>query len=121
LLDTLGVTGSSPVAPISRKSSRTLEIRVPVCVGQCGRNARFARNFPRMIPEAPMSRPLSPPRYRLHKNSGQAIVTLPDGLGNRRDVSLENTAPRRVVLNMPGSSPNGRPPAAARCHPAVLI
>jgi integrase len=28
------------------------------------------------------------PVYRLHKQSGQAIVTLPDGLGNRRDVLL---------------------------------
>jgi integrase len=28
------------------------------------------------------------PSYRLHKQSGQAVVTLPDGLGNRRDVLL---------------------------------
>jgi integrase len=28
------------------------------------------------------------PSYRLHKQSGQAIVTLPDGLGGRRDVLL---------------------------------
>src|SRR5262249_42266572 len=28
------------------------------------------------------------PAYRLHKQSGQAVVTLPDGLGNRRDVLL---------------------------------
>lgn len=28
------------------------------------------------------------PRYRKHKQSGQAIVTLPDGLGGRRDVLL---------------------------------
>src|SRR5262249_12926131 len=28
------------------------------------------------------------PTYRFHKSSGQAIVTLPDGLGNRRDVLL---------------------------------
>jgi integrase len=28
------------------------------------------------------------PAYRLHKQSGQAIITLPDGLGNRRDVLL---------------------------------
>jgi hypothetical protein len=28
------------------------------------------------------------PTYRLHKQSGQAVVTLPDGLGNRRDVLL---------------------------------
>jgi hypothetical protein len=29
-----------------------------------------------------------PPSYRLHRQSGQAIVTLPDGLGGRRDVLL---------------------------------
>ena len=28
------------------------------------------------------------PQYRLHKQSGQAVVTLPDGLGKRRDVLL---------------------------------
>jgi hypothetical protein len=28
------------------------------------------------------------PAYRLHKQSGQAIVTLPDGLGGRRDFIL---------------------------------
>jgi integrase len=28
------------------------------------------------------------PAYRLHKQSGQTVVTLPDGLGNRRDVLL---------------------------------
>jgi integrase len=28
------------------------------------------------------------PSYRLHKQSGQAVVTLPDGFGNRRDVLL---------------------------------
>jgi integrase len=35
-----------------------------------------------------MSRSTSVPRYRLHKHSGRAVVTLPDGLGNRRDVWL---------------------------------
>jgi integrase len=35
-----------------------------------------------------MSRHRSIPSYRLHKQSGQAIVTLADGLGNRRDVLL---------------------------------
>jgi hypothetical protein len=28
------------------------------------------------------------PSYRLHKQSGQAVVTLPDGMGSRRDVLL---------------------------------
>lgn len=35
-----------------------------------------------------MSRPSSIPSYRLHKQSGQAIVTVTDGLGGRRDVLL---------------------------------
>src|SRR5262245_61487693 len=35
-----------------------------------------------------MSRPSSIPSYRLHKQSGQAIVTLTDGLRSRRDVLL---------------------------------
>lgn len=35
-----------------------------------------------------MSRSSSIPSYRLHKQSGQAVVTLADGLGGRRDVLL---------------------------------
>jgi integrase len=35
-----------------------------------------------------MSRTPKNPKYRLHKQSGQAVVTLPDGLGGRRDVLL---------------------------------
>jgi integrase len=35
-----------------------------------------------------MDRPRGIPTYRKHKKSGQAIVTLPDGLGRRRDILL---------------------------------
>lgn len=35
-----------------------------------------------------MPRPKKDPSYRLHKQSGQAVVTLSDGLGNRKDVLL---------------------------------
>jgi integrase len=35
-----------------------------------------------------MSRPINVPSYRLHKQSGQAVVTLTDGIGGRRDVLL---------------------------------
>lgn len=35
-----------------------------------------------------MSRSVKVPSYRLHKQSGQAVVTLSDGLGRRRDVLL---------------------------------
>jgi integrase len=35
-----------------------------------------------------MGRRKSVPSYRLHRQSGQAVVTLTDGLGNRRDVLL---------------------------------
>ncbi|HYT92856.1 MAG TPA: hypothetical protein VEL76_29335 [Gemmataceae bacterium] len=37
-----------------------------------------------------MSRRNHIPAYRLHKQSGQAVVTLPDGLGRRRHVLLGN-------------------------------
>src|SRR5262245_51062625 len=33
-------------------------------------------------------RPRSVPSYRRHKSSGQAVVTLPDGVGRRRDILL---------------------------------
>jgi hypothetical protein len=32
--------------------------------------------------------------YRRHKQSGQAIVTLTDGLGNRRDALLAKHSPK---------------------------
>jgi hypothetical protein len=35
-----------------------------------------------------MSKPTHVPSYRRHKQSGQAIVTLPDGFGSRRDILL---------------------------------
>jgi hypothetical protein len=35
-----------------------------------------------------MHRKIRTPSYRLHKQSGQGIVTLPDGRGGRRDVLL---------------------------------
>jgi integrase len=35
-----------------------------------------------------MSKHFSVPSYRRHRQSGQAIVTLPDGLGRRRDILL---------------------------------
>jgi integrase len=45
-----------------------------------------------------MSRTDHVPSYRRHKQSGQAVVTLPDGLGGRRDVLLGklNTKASRV-------------------------
>ena len=35
-----------------------------------------------------MARPRSVPSYRIHKQSGQAVVTLTDALGGRHDVLL---------------------------------
>ncbi len=35
-----------------------------------------------------MSKRNAIPTYRLHRQSGQGVVTLPDGLGSRRDVLL---------------------------------
>jgi integrase len=45
-----------------------------------------------------MSKSKPIPSYRLHKSSGQAVVTLPDGLGGRRDVLLgkHNTSASRA-------------------------
>jgi hypothetical protein len=36
------------------------------------------------------------PVYRLHKQSGQAIVTLPNGLGGRRDFTLGGAEKRNA-------------------------
>jgi integrase len=61
-----------------------------------------------------MSRRPTVPSCRLHKQSGQAVVTLPDGLGGRRDVLLgkydtetSKQEYRRVVLEWEA---NGRRP-----------
>jgi hypothetical protein len=59
------------------------------------------------------------PSYRHHKQSGQAVVTLPDGLGGRRDVLLgkydtpESRAEYARVLaewEASGRRPPRRPP-----------
>src|SRR5207249_121418 len=44
--------------------------------------------FRRRKGRAAMSRRIHVPSYREHKQSGQAIVTLTDGAGGRRDVLL---------------------------------
>src|SRR5262249_13187499 len=69
-----------------------------------------------------MSRHKTVPSYRLHKQSGQAVVTLPDGLGGRRDALLGKygTAESRAeyLRALAEWEANGRrllqPPAAAR-------
>jgi integrase len=59
------------------------------------------------------------PSYRLHKQSGQAVVTLPDGLGGRRDVllgrhgSAESRAEYARVL-AEWEAAGRRPPRTAR-------
>jgi integrase len=70
-----------------------------------------------------MSRRTTIPTYRLHKQSGQAVVTLPDGLGGRRDVLLgkhdtdESRAEyRRVVLEWEA---NGRRLPARGAEPSA--
>jgi hypothetical protein len=52
------------------------------------------------------SKPPHIPAYRLHKQSGQAVVTLPDSMGGRRDVLLgtygtkaSKSEYKRVVLD----------------------
>ena len=58
-----------------------------------------------------MSRTKKNPSYRLHKQSGQAIVTLTDGLGGRREVLLGkfDTLESRVEYNR-GPSRRANPP-----------
>jgi integrase len=55
-------------------------------VGSAARNPRFAEDFRRKGREAHVALP-SIPSYRLHRQSGQAIVTLTDGT-SRRDFLL---------------------------------
>jgi hypothetical protein len=61
------------------------------------------------------------PSYRLHKQSGHAIGTLPDGFGGRKDLLLGNTALQKAGPNMPVSWASGKPevdayPMEARPH-----
>ena len=51
----------------------------------------------------------SVPSYRRHKQSGQAIVTLSDGLGGRHDVLGQARIGRVQGPSMPASFRNGRP------------
>src|SRR5262249_36005241 len=61
--------------------------------GSAARNPESAEDFRRKFSAQPkgvsrMSRLPDVPSYRRHKQSGQAVVTLTDGLGGRRDVLL---------------------------------
>src|SRR3954463_8307391 len=76
-----------------------------------------------------MSRQAHVPTYRRHKQSGQAIVTLTDGMGNRRDVLLgkHGTAASRAeyarVIGEWEASGRGLPacPASADLTMAELL
>jgi integrase len=66
------------------------------------------------------------PSYRLHKQSGQAIVTLSDGLGSRRDVLLgpygtptSRAEYARVIAEWEASG--RRSPAAASANAALSV
>src|SRR5262245_21263425 len=67
-------------------------VSVPVRVGQCGRKTRNCAEPSAQKGGGCMSIRTRPriPTYRLHKQSGQAVVTLSDGQGGRRDVLLGN-------------------------------
>jgi integrase len=74
-----------------------------------------------------MSRRIKVPSYRLHKQSGQAVVTLTDGFGNRRDVLLgrhETPESRaeyaRVILEWETSGRRLPPQGAEVSAPADL-
>jgi integrase len=65
------------------------------------------------------------PTYRLHKQSGQAVVTLPDGLGNRRDVLLGkygSPESRKEYLRVLEQwETNGRRPPPSAAAPDISI
>ncbi len=63
----------------------------------------------------------SVPGYRLHKQSGQAVVTLPDGLGNLRDCLLGTYGSKasraeyaRVIAEWEAAARRRPPPAPTR-------
>jgi integrase len=72
-----------------------------------------------------MSRRKSVPAYRLHKATGQAVVTLPDGLGGRRDVYLgtygTQESRKEYVRVLTEWETNGRrpPPSAAAADVSI--
>ena len=86
-LPKLDVAGSNPVARFGRNTLAERKLNVPVCVGQSGLQPLEARKTSAERVGA-MPRRNHVPTYRLHKQSGQAIVTLPDGFGSRRDILL---------------------------------
>jgi hypothetical protein len=65
------------------------------------------------------------PSYRRHKQSGQAIVTLSDGLGGRHDVLLGphgSPESRLEYARVIGEwEANGRRPPPAACGPDVTV
>src|SRR5262249_52019622 len=83
------VEGSNPFAPTGLKHSAERILNVPVCVGQRGRKPRILRkSSAEGLSRMTATRQKSVPSCRLHLQSGQAIVTLTDGLSGRRDMVL---------------------------------
>jgi integrase len=72
-----------------------------------------------------MARRPTIPAYRLHKQSGQAVVTLSDGLGRRRDVLLgpyatpESRAEYACVITEWEANGRRLPPPVSRCDLSV--
>src|SRR5215831_11564946 len=83
------VAGSIPAPATSRKAFAERSLPYLPSVGSAAQRPSEARKTsaqPSGVSHMP--RPISVPAYRLHKQSGQAVVTLPDGTGGRRDVLL---------------------------------
>jgi hypothetical protein len=83
-LDTLGVTGSSPVAPIRPKAFRRSTFRLPSRVRTCGTGTQKARNIaPRYVLYAEFRWSFAihlirkPTRYR-RDSYGQGAINLQD-------------------------------------------
>src|SRR5205823_5239332 len=82
------VVGSSPTRGNPQKANAERELSVPFGGRKCGPRPLQARKSSAEGPGVRMSKSLFSPSYRRHKQSGQAVVTLPDGLGGRHDVLL---------------------------------
>src|SRR5579871_2717955 len=83
----LDVVGSNPIARSERKTKSERKIALPIrCRMVRPQTPSFAEVFRRRVHQ--MARTPKIPPYRLHKQSGQAIVTLTDNLGGRHDVLL---------------------------------
>jgi integrase len=85
---TQGVGGSSPSVLSRYNPLAECPLGIPSRGGKCGTKPFDARKFSAERVSRMSRRSFRDPSYRLHKQSGQAVVTLSDGMGGRRDILL---------------------------------